>query len=123
MFKLEITKLNAEVEYIYNMNSIEDDFLQFLPNNFGVPKENILAYAMPDAWKFELEAYLKLGSEYALDLGEAGKIKVATVVTTTDEVTEIESTAVTLIKEYVGTLVEWPYDENGKFDVKKQMVV
>ena len=115
MFKLEVTKLDSSVEYIYQMNRNEDDFLQFIPKNFGVPKENVKAFIMPDSNKDEIEAYLKLGKEYALDLGEEGKIKVVTISTSIDPVTEAEVIETTLVKEYVGTLILWPYDEKGKF--------
>lgn len=115
MFKLEITKINNEIEFIYNMNRNEDDFLQFIPKNFGVPKENVKAFIMPDENKDEIEAYLKLGPEYALDLGEEGKIKVITITEQTDPQTQAVEQVVTLVKEYVGTLIQWPYDEKGNF--------
>jgi hypothetical protein len=123
MFKIEVTKLNNEVEHIYNMNKLDDDFLQFLPRNYGVQKEAVVAYAMPDDWKYELEAYLKLGPQYKLDLSQAGKLVVVTVTEEVDEETEAVEEIVTLVKEYVGTLIEWPYDDKGSFLVEKQKVV
>jgi len=114
MFKIEVTKLDDSVEHIYNMNKNEDDFLQFIPKNYGVDSSKVKAYMIDDSKKDELEAYLNLGEEYALDLGEEGKIKVVTISTSIDE-NEIEVIETTLVKEYVGTLIQWPYDSDGKF--------
>lgn len=115
MFKLEVTKLDNSVELIYNMNNNEDDFLQFIPKHFGVTKDEVKAFLLPDSNKDEIEAYLKLGEEYALDLGEEGKIKVVTISVSEDEATGAELIETTLVKEYVGTLIQWPYDEEGNF--------
>ena len=115
MFKLEVTKLDNSVELIYNMNNNEDDFLQFIPKQFGVTKDEVKAFLLPDSNKDEIEAYLKLGEEYALDLGEEGKIKVITISVSEDEATGAELIETTLVKEYVGTLIQWPYDEEGNF--------
>lgn len=116
MFKVEIVKLNAEVENIYNMNIDEDDFIRFLHRPFGVPKENVTVYTLDDSKKDELEAYLKLGEEYVLELGESGKVKVMTVAKVFNETTETTEETLTLVKEYVGTLIQWPYKENLQKD-------
>lgn len=115
MFKLEVTKLDNSVELIYNINKNEDDFLQFIPKQFGVTKDEVNAFLLPDENKDQIEAYLKLGEEYALDLGEEGKIKVVTISVSEDEATGAELIETTLVKEYVGTLIQWPYDEQGNF--------
>lgn len=115
MFKLEVTKLDNSVEHIYNMNSNEDDFLRFIPSKYGVGSDNLDIYMLPDSNKDEIEAYLQLGPQYKLDLGESGKIKVITVEEVVDPVTDAVEEVVTLIKEYVGTLIQYPYDDNGKF--------
>ena len=122
MFKLEITKLNNEIEHIYNMNLKEDDFLRFIPPQFGVTENELDAYMMADSDKDQLEAYLNLGPEYALDLGETGKIKVVTVSETVNETTGATEISTTLVKEYVGTLIQWPYKENLKKDKKGNFV-
>lgn len=123
MFKIEVTKLDASVEHIYNMNKLDDDFLQFIPRNFGVQKEAVKAYAMPDEWKYELEAYLKLGPQYVLKMDTVGKLIVGTLTEEVDEITEAVESIFTPVKEYVGVLIEWPYDEKGSFLVEKQKVV
>lgn len=115
MFKLEITKLDNTVFHDYNMNSVEDNFLKFIPGQFGVPKENMKIFMIPDESKPELEAYLNLGPNYALDVGESGKIKVVTIETSINETTGAEEIETTLVKEYVGTEIQYPYDEKGKF--------
>lgn len=121
MFKIEVTKLDGNVEHIYNMNLITDDFLQFIPKNFGVSKDNMKAYAMPDAWKDELEAYLKIEGNL-LDVGQEGKLRVIKIDEVVDPVTEVIEEQVTVVKEYVGTLIEYPYID-GKFKVEMQAVV
>ena len=115
MFKIEVTKLDNTVEHIYNMNKNEDDFLQFVPKQFGVTSSDMKAYIMPDTWKDELEAYLKLDENNSLDLSEEGKIKVINITSSFNEVTEVEEESLTVVKEYVGTLIEYPYDSEGKF--------
>lgn len=119
MFKIETTKLNNEIEHEYLMNRNEDDFVRFLPRRFGVPKENVKVYTIDDSKKFELEAYLNLGPEYALDIGETGKIKVVTIAETVNETTGATEITTTLVKEYVGTLIQWPYKENNLMKGKK----
>lgn len=123
MFKIEVTKLDNSVEHIYNMNKLDDDFLQFIPKNFGVTKENVKAYAMPDDWKYELEAYLKLGPNYVLQTNEVGKLIIGTIEEVVDVNTDATEVVFTPVKEYVGTLIEWPYDEKGNFILAKQKVV
>jgi hypothetical protein len=115
MFKIEVTKLDDSIENIYNMNSVKDDFLQFVPKQFGVPPENMKAFMIADEYQSELEAYLKLGPNYALDVGESGKIKVVTIETSENETTGAEEIITTLVKEYVGTEIQYPYDSKGKF--------
>ncbi|MHA1166581.1 MAG: hypothetical protein ACTSRU_02085 [Candidatus Hodarchaeales archaeon] len=115
MFKIEITKLDNSVEHIYNMNSVEDNFLQFVPKQFGVPPENMKAFMIEDENQPELEAYLKLGPNYALDVGESGKIKVVTIETSENETTGAEEIVTTLVKEYIGTEIQYPYDSKGRF--------
>lgn len=41
MFRIDVINLLGENESHYWMNKKDDDFLQFLPKHFGVPKENI----------------------------------------------------------------------------------
>lgn len=115
MFKIEVIKLDNTVEHIYNMNSVKDDFLQFVPGQYGVPKENMKAFMIEDEKQPELEAYLKLGPNYALNVGESGKIKVVTIETSENETTGAEEIVTTLVKEYVGTEIQYPYDAKGKF--------
>jgi len=122
MFKIEVTKLNNEVEHIYNMNLDEDDFIRFIPRQFGVPKENVKVFTMDDSKKDELEAYLRLGPEYALELGESGKIKVVTISEQVNETTQAIEEVVTVVKEYVGTLIQWPYKENLAKDKKGNFI-
>ena len=113
MFKIETTKLDSTIHHEYNMNKDGDDFVRFLPGRFGVPKENVKVFTMNDDDQ-ELAAYLALGSEYALDIGESGKIKVVTIAETVNETTGATEIVSTLVKEYAGTLIEWPYRENLK---------
>ncbi len=69
MFKLEITKLDDSIENIYNMNKKEDDFLRFVPKQFGVTSDKIKVFYMGD-FKDECEAYLNLSKDNFLDIGE-----------------------------------------------------
>jgi len=122
MFKLEVTKLDNEIEYIYNMNIDEDDFIRFIPGQFGVPKENVKVFTMDDSKKDELEAYLQLGPEYMLELGESGKIKVVTISEQLNDVTQAMEQTITPVKEYAGTLIQWPYIENLAKDKKGNFI-
>jgi len=115
MFKLEITKLDSTIENIYNMNLKEDDFLQFMPKQYGVTSAEVKAFLMLDSDKDQLEAYLRLNSSYELDLSTSGSIKVIEVGKSVDPATGAEIINATLIKEYIGTSIKWPYDNTGKF--------
>lgn len=123
MFKLEIIKLNGEVEHIYNMNKLDDDFLRFIVRNYGIHPESLKAYAMPDHWRNELEAYLKLGEAYKLQVNLEGKLRVIHVTEQIDEATGAVEEVVNVIKDYDGVLIEWPYDDKGNFIKAKQAVV
>lgn len=116
MFKLEITKPDATVEHVYQMNRNEDDFLRFIPGNYGVTKDDVAAYIMDDENFQILENLLRDDQEKrSLDLEETGKIKVIETNIEWDEENQIEVETVTTIHEFVGTLIEWPYDENMNF--------
>jgi hypothetical protein len=114
MFKIEVTKLDGEVEHIYNMNKKEDNFLKFIPKMYGVPATNMKAFMMDDEEIHELEAYLKLPN-HVLDKGQEGKLVVVKLTKTFNEVTEVHEETSEVIKEYVGSLIEYPYDELGNF--------
>lgn len=113
MFKLEITKIDGEKELVYNMNKKEDDFLRFIPRNYGVSMDNVKAWYFGDDTLYEVEAYLKL-EDHLLDLGENGEIRVVKKVTTPSDLLE-EDSVYELIKSYDGALVTNAYDSKGNF--------
>lgn len=76
MFKIEVINLLGEKENHYWMNKKEDDFLRFLPKQFGVPVENINVYVMEDEEKDLYEAYLRSHENNEPDMSEDGAIKV-----------------------------------------------
>lgn len=104
------------------MNIDEDDFIRFIPGQYGVAKENVKVFTMDDSKKDELEAYLKLGPEYMLELGESGKIKVIKVTEVLNETTQAIEESIELMAEYVGTLIQWPYIENLAKDKKGNFI-
>lgn len=114
MFKVEVTKLDATVEHLYIMNEKADDFLQFIPRNYGVTKDEVVAHMMEDEDKHQLEAYLKLPNHF-LDKEQTGKLVIYKVTSVYNETTEILEEVSEVVKEYVGQLIEWPYDELGNF--------
>lgn len=115
MFVIEVTDLLGAKSRHYWMNAAEDDFLRFLPKNFGVPKANIRAWMFSDDEMPILEGYVKaLGKDGGLDLSQDGKIKVGKIVRTeipaeaegqAPQVTE----SFELLAEFDGHEVGWPY--------------
>lgn len=116
MFKLEVTKANTTVEMIYQMNRNEDDFIQFIPKLFNVPKEAIDIYMIDDDNHAILESALATNKELrSLDMSEAGIIKVIESVVTIDEITLVETEEITIIESFTGVAINYPYDAEGKF--------
>jgi hypothetical protein len=114
MFVLEIKDAVGKTSRHYWMNSSQDDFLRYIPKNFGVKKDNVRAWVFSDEDFPLLEGLMKaLDGKGVLDLSEDGKIKAG----------RIENDAFEVLAEYHGHEVEWPYSEewslakpeNGKF--------
>ena len=81
MFKIQVKNLQGNLENHYWLNAIEDDFIQFLPSNLAVPKENFFPpngniYKFSKADQIQLEAYLKLHEDNTLKLDVDGEISV-----------------------------------------------
>jgi hypothetical protein len=49
MFKIEVTNLQSQIEHHVWLNQHSDDFIQFLPKQFGVPKENFTIYKIDES--------------------------------------------------------------------------
>lgn len=120
MFTIEVTNLLGAKYRHYWMNGSEDDFLRYLPKNFGVPKENIRAWMFSDDDLPILEGYIKaLDKSGALDLSQDGKIKVLKV-TRTETPSQIEgepplvSESVEVLAEFSGEEVGWPYSDEWR---------
>lgn len=120
MFTLEVTNLLGAKSRHYWMNASEDDFLRYLPKNFGVPKENIRAWMFSDDDLPILEGYIKaLDKSGALDLSQDGKIKVLKI-TRTETPSQIEgepplvSESVEVLAEFSGDEVGWPYSDGWR---------
>lgn len=115
MFVIEVKNVLGDTSRHYWMNGSEDDFLRYLPKNFGVAKENLRAWKFSDDDFPLLEGVLKaLDGKGVLDLSEDGKIKAGRVVTTEVPATEEGADPTTveafeLLAEYAGQEVAWPY--------------
>lgn len=115
MFAIEVTDLLGAKSRHYWMNASEDDFLRYLPKNFGVPKQNIRAWMFSDDELPIVEGYLKaLGKDGAIDLSQDGKIKVCKIVRTeTPPAADGEPSGVSesleVLAEFSGVEVGWPY--------------
>jgi hypothetical protein len=129
MFVIQVQNALGETSKHYWMNQSGDDFLRYLPRNFGVPKENIRAWMFSDDEFPILEGLLKaLGDKGAIDLSEEGKIK-ALRVNRTETPAEVEgeppvvTESTEVLAEYLGQEIGWPYSsewtlsnpEAGKF--------
>lgn len=117
MFTIEVTDLLGAKSRHYWMNASQDDFLRYLPKNFGVPKQNLRAWMFSDDDLPIVEGYIKaLGKDGALDLSQDGKIKVCRIVSmeipseTEGESPQI-STSIEILAEFSGQEIKWPYSE------------
>jgi len=72
MFKIEVTNFKGQLESHLWQNNIEDDFLRFLPNQFGVPKENFTIYKFLENVNLA-NRILKDNENNFVDLLETGK--------------------------------------------------
>lgn len=115
MFVIEVTDLLGSKKRHYWMNTSEDDFLRYLPKNFGVQKQNLRAWMFSDDELPIVEGYIKaLGKDGALDLSQDGKIKVCKIVRTEIPAgSEGEPSGVSesleVLAEFSGVEVGWPY--------------
>lgn len=119
-------------------NSLEDDFLQFLPNHFGCEPKDITVHALTKEEAKEAKRFMKESGNGLVI--EQGKMKLAKM--TLGEMLEPElkvgdedpdkpgklvkendprtlpkqaDPTIDVKKELKLKKVEWPYDENGKF--------
>lgn len=120
MFVLEIKNTLGEKTRHYWMNKNEDDFLRYIPGNFGVKKENVRAWMFSDDDFHVLEGTIKaLDKDGALDLSEDGKIKVIKIVksetpSNVDGEPPVVSQSCEVITEFTGDEVQWPYTPEWK---------
>ena len=126
MFVIQVTSLENQVSKHYWINKNSDDFIRFLPNNFGVPKENLKFWMFDDSEFFIIENLLKSQNENEerfLDLSENSKIKVVKKVKAQIEVlnqetneTEIQEVdEITVLREVLGSEIAFPYDSSMNF--------
>jgi hypothetical protein len=120
MFVLEIKNAIGKISRHYWMNPAEDDFLRYIPKNFGVSKDAIRAWIFSDDDFPLLEGLMKsLEGQGVLDLSTDGKIKAGRIARTETQ-SEVEGEAPVihesfeLLAEYEGHEVEWPYSSEWK---------
>jgi len=84
MFKIQVKNVNGVLENHYWINELTDDFIQFLPQNFGVPSANFLP-PNGNIYKFlvdkrkEIDLVLKSNEKNFLKLDVDGLIEIERV--------------------------------------------
>lgn len=123
MFVIQVTNQLGAVSKHYWMNSKEDDFLRFLPKNFGVHKEALRVWMFEDEEMPLLEGSMKaLGEAAMLDLSTEGVIKAGRIVETPGTPDPenpgawlvVPSSSFEMVFQCSGVEVGWPYSSEWK---------
>lgn len=105
-------------------NTKTEDFLRFLPEQFGCAPEQLEVFFLEPQDQRALRAHRQAGPAYSIDLSEAGKAKLMRRIPAVAEVKDQDGNVVTpgvpehdeQIGEIVGkAMTRWPYDSDGKF--------
>jgi hypothetical protein len=105
-----VKQISTNKLYVWG-NEKKDDFIRFLPNNLGVPMNDLQVYLVPCESHQECDAYNR--PLYAEEVNGEIIVKSYDSVTVDEQAEQLVFGNV--MNQFTATLIQWPYDENMNF--------